>query len=240
LLKKEYLKTVRNTLDSAVYGHKEAKKQLERIFAQWINGETKGAVLGLCGPPGTGKTSLAKNGLSKCLIDNDNKPRPFAFLPIGGSVNGSTLVGHNYTYVGSTWGRIVDILMIKDNYVFNEIPINTKIEFFINGEQHDLTILDVKLKEATFKLASDNPIIFTLSKNSTGYYDINHDTIPDVSITLNNIKNDSVDLILTIYDKKEISKLHEYIQHNKTILLVLSTSLLTLLLFRKKKMRYNK
>ena len=109
--KKQYLIDVRKILDSAVFGHKDAKIQLERLFAQWINGETKGAVLGLKGPPGTGKTSLAKNGLSKCLIDKDGTPRPFAFLPIGGSVNGSTLVGHNFTYVGSTWGRIADILM---------------------------------------------------------------------------------------------------------------------------------
>ncbi len=107
----EYLDGVKNTLDSAVYGHTEAKVHLQRIFAQWINGESKGAVLGFHGPPGTGKTSLAKNGLSKCLVDKDGKPRPFAFLPIGGSVNGSTLVGHNFTYVGSTWGRICDILM---------------------------------------------------------------------------------------------------------------------------------
>lgn len=109
--KKAYLVNVRKVLDDAVFGHKEAKVQLERIFAQWINGEAKGAVLGLQGPPGTGKTSLAKNGLSKCLMDKEGTARPFAFLPIGGSVNGSTLVGHNFTYVGSTWGRIVDILM---------------------------------------------------------------------------------------------------------------------------------
>jgi len=109
--KKNYLINVRKVLDNTVFGHKEAKLQLERIFAQWINGDSKGAVLGLQGPPGTGKTALAKNGLSKCLMDKDGKSRPFAFLPIGGSVNGSTLVGHNFTYVGSTWGRIVDVLM---------------------------------------------------------------------------------------------------------------------------------
>ena len=112
--KMSYLQEVRNTFDEAVFGHKEAKLQLERIFAQWINGESKGAILGLLGPPGTGKTSLAKRGLSKCLKDKDGNPRPFAFLPIGGSVNGSTLVGHNYTYVGSTWGRIADILMTTE------------------------------------------------------------------------------------------------------------------------------
>ena len=107
-----YLNNIKQTLDKAVYGHNDAKLTLQRLFAQWINGETKGSVLGLCGPPGTGKTSLIKNGLSKCLVDIDGKPRPFGFIPIGGSTNGSTLVGHNYTYLGSTWGRIADILMI--------------------------------------------------------------------------------------------------------------------------------
>ena len=68
----------------------------------------------LLGPPGVGKTSLAKNGLSQCLLnETDNTHSPFAFIPIGGSCNGSTLSGHNYTYVGSTWGRIVDILIDK-------------------------------------------------------------------------------------------------------------------------------
>jgi ATP-dependent Lon protease len=110
--KKKYLQDIRKSLDSAVFGHKDAKLQLERIFAQWINGKAKGAILGLQGPPGTGKTSLAKNGLSKCLKDKSGNARPFIFLPIGGSVNGSTLVGHSFTYVGSTWGRIVDGLMV--------------------------------------------------------------------------------------------------------------------------------
>lgn len=109
--KKNYLYNIRNILDKSVYGHKESKNQLQKIFCQWINGQNSGAVLGLHGPPGVGKTSLIKNGLSKCLMDSNGNYRPFTFLPIGGSVNGSTLVGHNYTYVGSTWGKIVDILI---------------------------------------------------------------------------------------------------------------------------------
>jgi len=109
--KKKYINDVREVLDEAVYGHDDAKKQIERIIGQWINGNVKGAVLGLEGPPGTGKTSLAKKGIAKCLKDADGSSRPFAFLPIGGSTNGSTLVGHNFTYVGSTWGRIADVLM---------------------------------------------------------------------------------------------------------------------------------
>merc|ERR1711871_217010 len=48
---KEYIRDCRKALDQAVFGHKEAKTQLERIIGQWINGEAKGAVLGLEGPP---------------------------------------------------------------------------------------------------------------------------------------------------------------------------------------------
>ena len=59
----------------------------------------------------THNTSLAKKGLAHCLRDMEGKTRPFGFIPIGGSSNGSILDGHNYTYVGSTWGRIVDVLM---------------------------------------------------------------------------------------------------------------------------------
>ena len=106
-----YMKSVKNTLNESVYGHDKAKRQIERIIGQWINGNDSGYCFGFEGPPGVGKTSLAKNGISKCLIDDSGNSRPFAFIALGGSSNSSTLDGHNYTYVGSTWGRIVDILM---------------------------------------------------------------------------------------------------------------------------------
>ena len=57
------------------------------------------------GPPGTGKTTLIKEGISKILN------RPFAFLALGGATDSSFLEGHSYTYEGSTWGKIVDILL---------------------------------------------------------------------------------------------------------------------------------
>ena len=107
----QFMSNLTNTLDQAVHGHNKAKRQVERIIGQWINGEKSGYCFGFEGPPGVGKTSLAKKGIAQCLKDDANESRPFAFIAIGGSSNGSTLDGHNYTYVGSTWGRIVDILM---------------------------------------------------------------------------------------------------------------------------------
>ena len=103
--------TINQKLDKAVHGHTDAKRQVERIIGEWMNGKQTGYCFGFEGPPGVGKTSLAKYGLSKCLQDSNGVCRPFSLIAVGGSSNGSTLQGHNYTYVGSTWGRIVDILM---------------------------------------------------------------------------------------------------------------------------------
>ena len=110
---KDYMKSISCILDKSVHGHDKAKRQIERIIGQWINGENSGYCFGFEGPPGVGKTSLAKKGIAKCLKDNEGITRPFSFIAIGGSSNGSTLDGHNYTYVGSTWGKIADVLMEK-------------------------------------------------------------------------------------------------------------------------------
>jgi ATP-dependent Lon protease len=108
-----YMNDVKSTLDKAIHGHDKAKKQIERIIGQWINGKQDGYCFGFEGPPGTGKTSLAKRGLSDCLKDENGNSRPFAMIQMGGDSNGSSLHGHNYTYVGSTWGSIVQILIDK-------------------------------------------------------------------------------------------------------------------------------
>ena len=98
-------------LDNSIHSHQHAKNQIMKIFGQWINGEQTGYCFGFEGSPGIGKTSLAKKGLTNCLLNEKGESRPFAFIALGGSANGSTLEGHSFTYVNSTWGRIVDILM---------------------------------------------------------------------------------------------------------------------------------
>lgn len=105
------LENIARILDDSIHGHEHAKNQILKIVSQWMNGEQSGYCFGFEGSPGIGKTSLAKRGLAKCLNDANGESRPFAFIALGGSCNGSTLEGHSYTYVNSTWGRIVDVLM---------------------------------------------------------------------------------------------------------------------------------
>ena len=92
-------------LDSAVYGLDDAKIQILQMLAQFIsNPKSIGSAIAIQGPMGTGKTTLVKQGISKIL------DRPFAFIALGGATDSAFLEGHSYTYEGSTWGHIVEIL----------------------------------------------------------------------------------------------------------------------------------
>jgi len=101
-----FMETAKTTLDNVVYGMDDAKHQIMQLIGQWIsNPSSVGTAIAIQGPMGTGKTTLVKEGISKILN------RPFAFIPLGGATDSSFLEGHSYTYEGSTWGRIVDILI---------------------------------------------------------------------------------------------------------------------------------
>jgi ATP-dependent Lon protease len=102
----EFMDTVNRCLDSAIYGHDEAKLQIMQFVSSWIaNPRAHGNVMSIHGPPGVGKTSLIKDGVAKAL------GRPFHFITLGGATDASFLDGHSYTYEGSTWGKIVDVLI---------------------------------------------------------------------------------------------------------------------------------
>ena len=124
---------INDYLDDSIYGHTKPKEQILKIIGQWINGEQKGYCFGFEGSPGVGKTSLAKRGLARCLEDENGVSRPFSFISLGGSSNGSTLEGHNYTYVNSTWGKVVDILM--DSKCMNPIIYIDELDKVSKTEQ---------------------------------------------------------------------------------------------------------
>tara|TARA_Y100000816_G_scaffold103938_1_gene72505 strand:- start:10366 stop:13416 length:3051 start_codon:yes stop_codon:yes gene_type:complete len=127
-----YMDDVKLSLDNSVYGHETAKKQISRIIGQWINGEQDGYCFGFEGPPGIGKTSIAKFGLANCLKDDQGNSRPFSMIQMGGDCQGSTLVGHSYTYVGSNWGNVVQILI--DTKCMNPIIFIDEVDKVSNTE----------------------------------------------------------------------------------------------------------
>ena len=102
----DFMENAQKTLDAAVYGLNDAKMQIMQMLGQLLtNPKAIGTAIAIHGPPGTGKTSLVKEGISKILN------RPFAFIALGGATDSSFLEGHGYTYEGSTWGKIVQILI---------------------------------------------------------------------------------------------------------------------------------
>jgi len=102
----QFMRQTKDILDQTVYGHNNTKQQFLRIIAQWIsNPSSHGHCIGIQGAPGTGKTSFVKEGISKAL------GLPFGFISLGGSSDGSFLEGHSIAYEGSTYGKIVEILM---------------------------------------------------------------------------------------------------------------------------------
>jgi ATP-dependent Lon protease len=102
----DFMENAQKTLDAAVYGLNDAKMQIMQMLGQLLtNPKAIGTAIAIHGPPGTGKTSLVKEGISKILN------RPFAFIALGGATDSSFLEGHGYTYEGSMWGKIVQILI---------------------------------------------------------------------------------------------------------------------------------
>ena len=101
-----FMKDAKQILDECVFGLDDAKLQIMQMVGQWItNPSAMGTAIAIKGPPGTGKTTLVKEGISKLL------GREFAFIPLGGTGDSSFLEGHSYTYEGSKWGKIVQILV---------------------------------------------------------------------------------------------------------------------------------
>jgi len=102
----DFMASAKDRLDNCVYGLDDAKIQIMQFIGQWIsNPSAMGSAIAIKGPMGTGKTTLVKEGISKIL------GREFAFIALGGTGDSSFLEGHSYTYEGSTWGKIAQILI---------------------------------------------------------------------------------------------------------------------------------
>jgi len=123
-----YLKNVFIQLNNSIYGHNDTKVQILEYITQYItNPKSRGKCLAIQGPPGNGKTTLVRNGISKALN------RPFTQISLGGMGDVNVLNGHDFTYIGSQCGRIIQC--IKESGVMNPVIFFDELDKVSNSSK---------------------------------------------------------------------------------------------------------
>lgn len=189
---------IKAKLDANHYGLTEIKERiLEYVALKNNNPDLKNPIICLVGPPGVGKTSIARN-IAKSLN------RQFYKISVGGLNDTSELIGHRRTYMGSSPGKIIQGL--KKCHSKNPVFLIDEIDKIVSNYKDDPTsaLLDILDKEQNSEFIDNyleepfdlSKIFFILTANST-------ENIPPALL-------DRLEIIelpsYTAYEKVEIAK----------------------------------
>ena len=187
------LASIKESLDESHYGLNDVKDRIiEYLAVRKVSDKIKSPIICLVGPPGVGKTTLAKS-IAHALN------RRFSKISVGGLSDEAEIRGHRRTYVGSYPGRIIESL--KSTKTSNPLILIDEIDKIEKGPHGDpasalLEVLDKTQNNSFHDI----------------YVDLDYD-ISDVMFVLT--ANDIDDIPAPLLDRLEVIKLAEYTDYEK-------------------------